>query len=853
MMLNFFRRAAFFGLICVVVFGACSDTGEPATDAAPATDAGPDSTMVPATVKVTSGKTTLVITTAPLSLSLQHDGKELTRGAGSSATDPLAALALGVTEPFKDNRYYDPAKPPDTVKWAAATRAVKVDHSKSDTTLLTLDNGMLLTVKPAAASGAIQLYIAAAPPDVKGSGPQVVLSRICSGVQPREVFFGFGELFDRVSSRNVVRPMQLLVDTTMDSALNEIHSPVPVAISPRGWGMMVRDFHAGAFDVAKTRNDRICATFHTHKLDLYLMTAADPLALVERTVSLTAKPALPPDWAFAPQQWRNVLKSQAELMTDASDMRKHKIPGSVVWIDNPWQTGYNTFEFDTKQFPDAKGTIAKLHAMGYRVLLWSTPYINTDQKAAFAHAEKMGYLVKDPVGNALSYKWGNGIGSLVDFTAPGATAYWQTQIKKVTALGIDGFKLDYGEEAVVALATALSFFRFHGGKTAATLHRQYAGLYHRTYLDTLPQGQGFLITRAGALGEQKYNTCIWPGDLDATFATHAQGRVGGLPAAISAGLSLSVSGYPFFGSDIGGYRKGLPTTELLLRWAEYAALGTIMQLGGGGKNHNPWDTTLYGSEALAHYRKYARLHTDLFPTIYSYAVQAAATGRPVTRPLGMAYPADPETWTRDFQFMLGEFLLVAPVIVAKAKTRKVYLPAGRWVHHWTRVSYRGPRLVEVAAPLGQVPLFHAEGAIVARLATAVDTLAPATDSGVVSYQDHNKELLLELLPSPGTSAKTTRLKLFDGATFQLSAGAAGVLLELEPGKQFSDIHLQLDWNLHPASQPPKGATLAGKVLAQAATVAALASCKSGCWYYDTPLRTLHLRLSAPAGKLLISR
>ena len=573
---------------------ACSGADAPAVDGAVARDGlGPDAAVVPATVAVSSGKTTVKITTYPLSLALSHDGKVLTTGKSKSATDPLGLLALGQADPFVESRFYDPTAPPDYVSWATATRVTAV-KTEGSARVLTLDNGATLTIKPAAStSGAVRLDLEATAPDVKkAKGPQTVLSRICTSVQPKEVFFGFGELFDRVSSRGVVRPMQIMVDTTIASGYNEVHAPVPLAISPRGWAMLVNDFHAGAFDVAKASKDRICATFHTHKITAYLMTAADPLDLVQRTVSLTAKPALPPDWAFAPQQWRNVLTSQAELMGDASDMRKHKVPGSVVWIDNPWQTGYNTHEFDTKQFPDAKGAITKLHAMGYKVLVWSTPYINTDQTAMYAHAEKQGYFPVDTLGKTLAYKWGHGKGSLMDFSAPGASAYWKTQIKKVTDLGIDGFKLDYGEEVIVALGVGLSFFRFHGGKTTATMHREYPGLYHKTYWETLPKGQGFMITRAGSLGEQGVNTCIWPGDLDADFSTHAEGRVGGLPAAISAGLSLSVSGYPFFGSDIGGYRNGPPTTEVLLRWAEYAALGTIMQLGGGGKQFSDYQAHL---------------------------------------------------------------------------------------------------------------------------------------------------------------------------------------------------------------------------------------------------------------------
>jgi alpha-D-xyloside xylohydrolase len=821
---------------------ACSEPGTGPAD-------GGGEAGVPASIQVRSGKTTLVLGTSPLSLSLRHDGAELTAAAAASASDPWAPVSVGRIRGYVSSLYYDPAGPRQEVLWGAGQRVVRATSLAGGAWELVLSGGLSLTLSPdPAVSGAIRLKLEAAAPLDNAAEPQVALSRLCLGVRQREVFFGFGELLDTVSSRGVVRPMQLLVDTSMPSGTNENHAPVPLAISPRGWAMLVRDFNAGAFDVARGNPQRICASFTTHRLLAYLMTDADPLELVERSVSLTARPALPPGWAFAPQQWRNVLNSQSELLADAAAMRQHKIPGSVVWIDNPWQTGYNTFLFDPRQFPSPRDAIARLHAQGYKVLVWSTPYVNEDQTALYREARDNKYLVTDTLGAPVLYRWANGKGTLMDFSAPGATAFWRRLIKRVTDLGVDGFKLDYGEDALVALGAGRSFFRFHGGKTTATMHREYPGLYHRAYLGALPEGQGFLITRAGALGEQQHNTCIWPGDLDRDFSRHSATRVGGLPAAVTAGLSLSVSGYPFFGSDIGGFRGGAPTTEALLRWAGYAALGTIMQLGGGGASHNPWDSSLYDKTALGHYRTYARLHTDLFPTLYSYARKAAETGRPVTRPLGLAFPADQTAWTRDFQYMLGDYMLVAPVIGAGATSWQVYLPAGTWIHHWTREAHRGPATVTVAAPLGQIPLFRKRGAIVAYLATAVDTLAPASDATVTSYEAHRRELLLEVLP-PDTRSSFT---LFDSTAVRATTVASGMTLEITPGSQFADFRLRVDLKNHPHDPGrPVAVTVAGKTLSKAASAAATASCAGGCWFYDDGAGLLHARVLAPAGKLVI--
>ncbi len=831
-------------LLALLTAASCSDhnqTLDAGLDGGPGMpDRTPDSAPV-TTLEVHAGKTTLRILTSPLTFTLLRDGQVLSATRGP--------VGLGKIKGYQASRFYDPANPTTAgVSWDTPVNAAGLTQAGAAYTL-SFEGGATLKVSPVTGQEAVRLDLETAPADEKQATPQTAMIQLCMGMVDSEVFYGFGELFDTVSSRGVIRPMQLLVDGKSPSGHNENHAATPLAISPRGWSFLVDSYHAGAFDVGKTTTDRICAAFTTHKISAYLTTAADPLALVEAAVTLKkAPPALPPSWAFAPQQWRNALKHQDEILEDAKKMRQLDIPGSTLWIDNPWQTGYNTHLFDTKQFPDAKGTIKKLNALGYRVIVWSTPYVNADQKALWAEGDGKGYFVKNTFGKSWVYNWANGKGSLIDFSAPGATTWWRGILKRVVDLGIDGFKLDYGEESLVALGGGKNIIRFHGGKDTSTMHREFPGLYHEAYLDMFNKGEGFLITRAGALGEQKVNTCIWPGDLDNDFSKHTRTNVGGLPAAITGMLSLSAIGYPFYGSDIGGYRGGAPTAEVLMRWAEYAAFGTIMQLGGAGPNHNPWDTKLYGTAALPHYKAYSRMHMDLFPTIYSYAVRAAKTGRPVTRPFGMAFPTDKVAWTRDFQFMLGKHILVAPVITAGAKTHKVYLPKGKWLHFWSRKLHIGPGEVTVDAPLGKVPLFRKVGAIVALLGTQVDTLAPATDPTVVSYQKNNKKLRLEL--TPGAPAATTEA-LFDGTGIKLEGDASSVTVTLTKGKQFTDYVLVLDWkNFASAPKVPAKVSVDGADLLKAAKSSAVQSCPAGCWHFDAAEAYLRIR-AVTAGKVVV--
>jgi alpha-D-xyloside xylohydrolase len=489
--------------------------------------------------------------------------------------------------------------------------------------------------------------------------------------------------------------------------------------------------------------------------------------------------------------------------------------------------------------------LAELEALGYKVLVWSTPYVNNTgpTRDDFLEDADLGYHVTDGV-KPLVYPWQDGPGALVDFTADGATAWWRERIKRITDRGIVGFKLDFGEDVIPEIGGNITPFTLAAG-TAQTLHNAYAYGYHEAYLGALPDGEGFLITRGGSYGEQAVNTSIWPGDLDSDFSRHGTlndddtRNVGGLPAAISAGLSLSVSGYPFFGSDIGGFREGPPSTETLVRWAEYAALGTIMQLGGGGASHNPWDTSQFGPEALPIYKTYSRLHMDLVPFIYSLAVIAANDGTPVTVPTRFLYP---DAASDDATFLVGDTLFVAPVVEEGATTRDVVLPPGIWVDWWTgeRVEGDGTTSMTVPAPLDTLPLWRRANAFVPMYALQADTLVAATDPSVRSYADaaFGRELRLLITPSTDSAAN---LELNDGTYATAGFVADGYAVTVDPGPWYEILTLDLDHPLVTEIGEPTVTVIPGPVL-EVTDEAELFACAAACYLWDNASQRLRVRV-----------
>jgi alpha-D-xyloside xylohydrolase len=172
-------------------------------------------------------------------------------------------------------------------------------------------------------------------------------------------------------------------------------------------------------------------------------------------------------------------------------------------------------------------------------------------------------------------------------------------------------------------------------------------------------------------------------------------------------LNRAVGGAYGFGTDIGGYfdLTTPPTTkELFLRWAEWAALSPVFRLHGAGPTgtHTPWS---FDSQTVKVYRRLSRLHLDAVPLIMRLWHHASRTGIPPTRPLWLAYPNDRRARRQDQEWLLGDDLLVAPVVVDGARSRSVYFPAGCWRDPATGKRYRGPRSATVDAPLARLPRF----------------------------------------------------------------------------------------------------------------------------------------------------
>lgn len=459
---------------------------------------------------------------------------------------------------------------------------------------------------------------------------------------------------------------------------------------------------------------------------LYVIAGPRVADIVPRLMALTGRPGFPPRWsmgfAFTTMHHADAPDAQAVMTAFAERCRREEIPISAIHSGSGYTTREDgrryVFTWNEKKFPDRTGFFRRLKALGYSTAANVKPVLLTEHPA-YGQAASEGWFVKRADGKpAVEMFWG-GDGSNLDFTNPATVAWWKAGIRQqVLDAGFDAAWNDNNEcELWDETATLEGFGRPLPAIDMRPVHALLmTRATHEATLEARPDRRPYTISRAGPIGIARYGE-TWSGDNRTSWHT--------LKWNLRQGLSMSLSGMPFTGHDIGGFDGPKADPELFVRWVEMMSLHPRAVMNSWKPQlADPVNLPWMHAEATDKVRAALRLRYRFMPLLYGLAYAAHGTGAPIIAPLFFHFD-DAECLGDMDAFMLGPDVLVAPVVTEGADTATAYLPhtPGGWHDLHTGAVFAGGRRVTADAPLGRLPVFVRSGAILP-LATAWPDTAP---------------------------------------------------------------------------------------------------------------------------------
>jgi alpha-glucosidase len=364
------------------------------------------------------------------------------------------------------------------------------------------------------------------------------------------------------------------------------------------------------------------------------------------------------------------------------------------------------WKWSPERYPDLDARIRALEAQDLKFLGYINPYLCVDG-SLYPVAKAAGFLALKPdADEPYLVDFGEFDCGIVDFTNPAARAWFEDEVigRNLLDFGLAGWMADFGEYLPQDV-------RLASGQDGMLAHNAWPTLWAEVNAKAVAArgktGETLFFMRAGYTGVQAHCPLLWAGDQLVDFSRHD-----GLQTVICAALSSGLLGNAYHHSDIGGYTSlfGVTrTAELIQRWSEMAAFTAVMRSHEGNRP----DANLQIDQdpaTLAHFARMTRVYRRLAPYIRALSVEASQSGLPLQRPLFLHFENDPRAYDAQTVYLFGPDLLVAPVTAPGATTWRVYLPLGaRWVHLWSHAGHDGGTCVEVAAPLGEPPVFYREG------------------------------------------------------------------------------------------------------------------------------------------------
>ncbi|MDH4057543.1 MAG: glycoside hydrolase family 31 protein [Cyclobacteriaceae bacterium] len=533
------------------------------------------------------------------------------------------------------------------------------------------------------------------------------------------------------------------------------------------YGIYFDNSHKSFFNFGASNNRFSSFAADSGEMNYYFMHGASVAEIIKHYTHLTGKMELPPRWSIGYQQCRYSYYPDKEVIRVAETFREKKIPADAIVLDIHYMDQYKIFSWSKDNFPDPKGLVEKLKAMGFQVVVMCDPGIKAEEGYhTYEDGKSKDVFIKYPDGENYTGQVWPGWCHFPDFTNPKTRSWWKEQLKSYTDLGIVGYWNDMNEIATWGNMLPENIeLDFEGNKSSMRRGRNIYGfqMARSTYEGTKALMNGkrpFNLTRSAFSGIQRYSA-VWTGD-NVAYDEH-------MMLGVRLVNSLGLTGVAFSGYDIGGF-VGNTDEKLFARWISIGAFSPFFR-GHTMINTRDCEPWAFGERVEEISRNYINLRYRLLPYLYSLFHDASKTGMPINRSLAIDYAFDNQVYDHQFQhqYLFGPALLVAPVESNKELV-KVYLPEGMWYDFITDQLHEGKATIVADCPLDKLPVFTRASSIIPMRAQPGSTV---NDSGDI----------LEIHLYQGEAENSFELYDDDGETFNYAQGVYSKRkLEYVPGK-----------------------------------------------------------------------
>lgn len=515
----------------------------------------------------------------------------------------------------------------------------------------------------------------------------------------------------------------------------DLNFSVPFVISSEGYGLFFDNHQKGLLDIDSTMQNVMEFSSMGGKMSYVVLAGGNPDSILCNYGRLTGFQPMPPRWALGNIQSRFGYETQEEAEEVVDKMLEAGFPLDALVIDLYWfgEGVHDSFymgnlEWHKKNWPAPGEMIARFKKKNVKTVLITEPYILNESKY-FDSLSNAGMLGKTADGETyLIEGFWFGPGGLFDIFQPGMQDWFWKKYTDQIEIGIDGWWGDLGEPETHPSAM------YHVNGKADEVHNIYGHYWHKMlydrYAKEYPDVRLFNLNRSGFAGSQRYSIFPWSGDVSRSWE--------GLQAQPTAVLGMTLSGFSYMHSDLGGFAMGEKDEELYVRWLQYGTFNPVYRVHGDFRA--PVEPYLYSDTAQDILRQFIKLRYAMLPYNYTLAWQNSTTGAPLTRPLFFEEPGNEDIAGMADTYLWGPNLLVAPVLEKGQKSEQIYLPKGTWFDFFSHKKYIGGRWIEKPVDFETIPVFARGGSFIPMVEPVQNTEAYRSDKLIIHcYLDENVE------------------------------------------------------------------------------------------------------------------